>query len=224
MSLYDDGFGSLLVALGLLTAEQLSEALRLSDEWGTPLQQVLSARNWVSTRNVTLALGTYYKMPVVDLVADPADPDLIAAQDASKMRHYQTIPIGRDAKGRLRVATASPTPQTIIHIAKAYGDVDLVLAQPFDIDWSLQRVFRDHESHEAVFALVERDPEMSARTVATTPQLVLIYVIASVILLGLGFAPVATLIWLNAIFTVFYLGNFIFKAVLVWAGGEAQID
>ena len=102
------------------------------------------------------------------------------------------------------------------------ADVDLAVASGFDISLALQRAFRERQSHRAVFGLAEADPLMSAQRVATLPQMVILYALATVLLAGLALAPIATLIALNVVMTIFYTGNFAFKTLLVWVGGAAQ--
>jgi glycosyltransferase XagB len=75
-------------------------------------------------------------------------------------------------------------------------------------------------SHRAVHELAELDPDMSAQTVFTPGQITFGYVLLSLTLLGFAFAPIATLIALNVAMGVFYLGNFIFKGILVSVGGR----
>ncbi len=78
-----------------------------------------------------------------------------------------------------------------------------------------------------MFELAEIDPHMSARTVFTTGQLIVgLCVFERRYWLGLAFAPLDTLIALNIAVSIFYLGNFIFKGILVSIGGgrSAEID
>lgn len=219
----DDEIGAILVASGKLTVSQLAEAEGLADDWNVDLLHVLQARQWVSTLAVYQALADHYRLPLVDLVAGRADDSLIQAGDHAQMHRIQTIPIG-SVDGITTVATAQPSPTTLLHVLETYGNAaNIVLATPFDVDWSLQRALRDGETHDAVWALAERDPTLSAQTVATMPQLVFLFVLFSALIAGFYFAPFATFIVLNALLTLFYTGNFLFKAVLVWAGGDAQL-
>ena len=65
---------------------------------------------------------------------------------------------------------------------------------------------------------------MSAQQVFTPAQVVFGYALLSVLLRGLAFAPIATLIALNVAMSVFYLGNFVFKGILVSVGGARSAD
>ncbi len=79
-------------------------------------------------------------------------------------------------------------------------------------------------SHRAVFELAEQDPEMSARTVFTPAQAVFCFSLLTAFMAGLVFAPLTTLIVLNVVMGIFYLGNFIFKGILVSVGGGRSTE
>jgi glycosyltransferase XagB len=218
-----EAIGSLLLDRGALTAEQLDAAEDLAEDWNVSLVKVLLSRRWLTTQTLYREIAFYHGLKLVDLIEDRANDDLIRQYDPMAMNQYMTVPIGRAEDGTLTVATSRPGPRTLLHIREVYGTgVTIVVASHFDVSWQLQRAFREKHSHEAVFALAELDPDMSAQNVVTPPQILVIYLLVSAFLLGLAFAPVATLIVLNVFLTVFYTGNFLFKALLVWLGGAAQ--
>src|SRR6185312_4680882 len=83
----------------------------------------------------------------------------------------------------------------------------------------------DHAmSHRAVFELAEQDPQLSARTVFTPGQVVFGFSLLSAVMAGLIFAPLVTLIALNVVMGLFYLGNFVFKGILVSVGGGRSTE
>ena len=88
----------------------------------------------------------------------------------------------------------------------------------------MQTAFAKTLSRRAVLELAELDPQMSARTVFTSPQLFAAYGLLSAVLAGLAFAPLDTLVLLNVAVSIFYLGNFVFKGVLVSVGGGRSAD
>jgi cellulose synthase/poly-beta-1,6-N-acetylglucosamine synthase-like glycosyltransferase len=90
--------------------------------------------------------------------------------------------------------------------------------------WAVQTAFAGALSHRAVYELAELDPELSAKQVFTPPQIIFGYVLLSILLTGLALAPIATLIELNVTMSVFYLGNFLFKGLLVFVGGGRSTD
>jgi cellulose synthase/poly-beta-1,6-N-acetylglucosamine synthase-like glycosyltransferase len=106
------------------------------------------------------------------------------------------------------------------------AEIEFVVVSKFDIVFAVETAFADVLSRRAVFELAELDPQMSARTVVTTGQMIAAYAFLTAILMGLAFAPLDTLITLNIAISIFYLGNFIFKGILVSVGGgrSAEID
>ena len=217
-----EAIGSLLLDRGILTADQLVTAEDLAEDWNVPLVRVLMSRRWVTSRDLYSQIAFHHDLPLVNLIENHPDDDLIRRYDPRVMNDMSTIPVDR-SKGVITVATSRPGPRTLLHIREVYGtDARIVVASHFDISWSLQRAFREEHSHDAVFALAELDPDMSAKNVVTPPQILVIYVLLSAFLLGLALSPVITLVVINVVLTVFYTGNFLFKAVLVWLGGAAQ--
>jgi cellulose synthase/poly-beta-1,6-N-acetylglucosamine synthase-like glycosyltransferase len=165
-----------------------------------------------------------FDLPFVDLVQEPPDPALLAAADADDYARRLTMP-WRRRDGRLIVATAEPGAETVLFARRRWGDaVAFAVASKFDIVVSIQTAFADALSHRAVFELAEGDPAMSARTVFTAGQLIFGYALLSAALAGLAIAPMATLIACNVAMGVFYLGNFVFKGILVSVGGGRSAD
>ncbi|MDO6587673.1 glycosyltransferase family 2 protein [Salipiger sp. 1_MG-2023] len=217
-----EAIGTLLLERGALTAEQLDEAEELAEKWNLSLVQVLLSRRWLTTHELYAQIATYHDLPLVDLMSDPPDNDLVRRHDPAVMNQFTTIPI-RESGGTVTVATSRPGPAMLLHIREVYGPkTQIVVASHLQISAALQQAFREQHSHEAVYALAELDPDMSAQQVVTPPQVMVIYILVSIFLLGMAFAPVTTLITLNVFLTIFYTGNFLFKGVLVWVGGAAQ--
>ena len=217
-----EAIGALLLDNGVLTAEQLDMAEDLAEDWDVSLVKVLLSRRWVGTAELYRSIAQYYDVPLVNLFDDIPNEDLVRQFDPARMNAAMTMPV-RKENGVFTIATARPGPQNLLHIQESYGEnAEIVVASHFDISWALQRAFREQHSHEAVFALAELDPDMSAQKVITPPQILIIYLLISAFLLGMALSPVGTILAMNIILTVFYTGNFLFKAVLVWVGGAAQ--
>jgi glycosyltransferase XagB len=211
-----------LVEYGLITLAQLDEATRLAEEWGETLSDVLLARSWIKPSTYYRSLAERFGTEYVSLRRDAPDPGLLDPAEAEDYVRRLTMP-WRMRDGRMVVATANPGPEAILYTHSRWGrHAGLVVTSKFDIQWALQDVFSERYSEKAVFELAERDPEMSAQTVFTPNQVITAWVVVTLIAVGLAVAPIATLVAINAIMAVFYLGNFIFKGVLIWAGGEQQ--
>ena len=216
----DRALGDLLVGRRLITLAQLDEAVALAERWSVRLGDALLARNWIEPRLYYEAYAQNFDLPFVDLLDEPPDRALLSAADVDTYAHRLTMP-WRRRDGRLAIATAEPGPETLLFARQRWGTaIEFVVASKFDIIIAIQTAFADSLSHRAVHELAELDPDMSAQTVFTPGQITFGYVLLSLTLLGFALAPIATLIVLNIAMGVFYLGNFIFKGILVSVGGR----
>jgi cellulose synthase/poly-beta-1,6-N-acetylglucosamine synthase-like glycosyltransferase len=216
----DRAIGDLLVERRLIGLDQYDEAATLAGKWRVSLIDVLLSRAWVKPRVLYKLLAERFGVPFVDLIANPPDETLL---DEAKSQDYAaalTLPWKKDGN-RTVFATARPGPESVLFARREAGaHSDLVITSKFDILWAAQRAFRDVQTHRAVYDLAERDPEMSAQTTFTPIQMIIGYALVTAIALGLALAPVGALITITAVMALFYLGNFIFKGILVWVGGH----
>lgn len=220
----DQALGDLLVARRIITLAQLDEAVRLADDWSVRLGDAILARDWITPETYYLALAEYYDLPFADLTQDPPDRALLLEGDADVYTQHLTIPWQR-RNGGVVIATAEPGPDAVLFARQHWGaNLEFAVAAKTDIIRAVQGAFTDALSHEAVYSLAEGDPRMSARQVFTPGQLVIFYGVLTAFLGGLAAQPITTLIVLNMAMGVFYLGNFLFKGVLVAVGGGRSAD
>ncbi len=220
----DRALGDVLVARRILTLPQLDEAALLAETWSVRLGDAILSRNWIRPEALYQGVAYHYDLPFVDLVADAPDPALLVAAEAEVYAQKLTVPwMRRD--GRLVVATCEPGPETLLFARQRWGpEIDFVIASKFGIVWAVQTALAETMSHRAVMALAEQDQMLSARQVFTPAQVVVGYALLSSLLVGLAFEPIATLIALNIAMSIFYLGNFVFKGILVSVGGGRSAD
>lgn len=186
----------------------------------TSVGDAILSRNWAEPSVYYRALADYYELPFVDLIQDAPNRALLSALEADTYARKLTIPWKEEA-GRLLIATAEPGPESLLFARKRWGNnISFVVASKFDIVWAVQTALADLLSHRAVNELAETNPELSAREVFTPGQIMTIYALATALLIGLALSPVPTLVTLNVLMSVFYFGNFVFKGILVSAGGR----
>jgi glycosyltransferase XagB len=220
----DRALGDVLVARGILSLPQLDEAAALAERWDVRLGDAILSRDWIDSTEYYQGIAHHYGLPFVDLIRHPIDSSLLREVDADAYARQLTIPWAKRGD-RLIVATAEPGPQTVLFARRMWGAaIEFVVASKFDVIWSVQTAFAEALSHHAVLDLAEQDPQMSARTVMTPSQALIGYGLLSLLLGGLALAPIVTLVALNLVLSVFYLGNFLFRGVLVAAGGGRSTD
>ena len=104
----EEKLGVYLVKNGLLTEEQLRDAVKEKKNTGQRLISVLNGRNYVSESKLLAQLSNLYRMEVVDLDYIIPDEKVLERIPAEKAYHYEVLPI--DIKGRyLTVAMVDPT-------------------------------------------------------------------------------------------------------------------
>jgi glycosyltransferase XagB len=220
----DRALGAILVARRVLRLEQLDEAVALAENWHVRLGDAILSRNWVDPAVYYQAVAYHYELPFVDLIRDAPDPALLNAADADTFARKLTIP-WRRRDGHIVIATAEPGPEVVLFARERWGTaVEFVVASKFDVVWAVQTAFADTLSHHAVYDLAERNPELSARRVFTVGQIIFGYALLSLLMIGLARSPIATLVVVNLAMSLFYLGNFVFKGILVSVGGARSAD
>jgi cellulose synthase/poly-beta-1,6-N-acetylglucosamine synthase-like glycosyltransferase len=222
----DRALGDLLVGRRVITLPQLDEAVGLAERWNVRLGDALLSCNWMDPRRYYEAYAQNFDLPFVDLIREPPDRKLLRASEIELYASRLTMPWRRN-DGRLFIATAEPGAETLLFARGRWGaDIEFIVVSKFDIIITVQTAFAKTLSRRAVLELAESDPEMSARTVFTPLQMLVAYAVLSAILAGFAFAPLDTLILLNIAVSIFYLGNFVFKAIMVSVGGgrSANMD
>jgi cellulose synthase/poly-beta-1,6-N-acetylglucosamine synthase-like glycosyltransferase len=220
----DRALGDALVARRILTLQQFDEAVRLAETWSVRLGDAILSRNWIRPEALYQGIAYHYDLPFVNLITDAPDPALLVAAEAEVYAQKLTVPWIR-RNGRLVAATAEPGPETLLFARQRWGlDIEFVIASKFDIVWTVQTAFAETMSRHAVMDLAEQDQALSAWQVFTPAQVVFGYALLTGFLVGLAVGPIATLIALNIAVSVFYLGNFVFKGILVSVGGGRSAD
>jgi glycosyltransferase XagB len=215
----DRALGDLLVARRVLSLAQLDEAVALAETWHVRLGDAILSHNWAEPAVYYQAVAFHYGLPFVDLIREAPDPSLLSTDETDSYARKLMIPWKR-SEGQIVVATADPGPETLLFARSRWGtNIGFVVATKFDIVWAVQTAFADSLSHRAIYDLAELNPELSAKQVFAPGQLIFGYGLLTALLFGLAQSPIATLIMLNLVMSVFYLGNFIFKGLLVFAGG-----
>src|ERR1700739_4117287 len=182
----DRALGDLLVGRRIITLPQFDEAVELAESWNVRLADALLSRNWVDPRLYYETYAQHFDLPFVDLMREPPDRELLLASDAEAYATRLTMP-WRRSDGRLFIATAEPGPETVLFARTRWGPaMYFVVVSKFDIVVTIQTAFADALSHRAVFELADFDPQMSARTVFTTPQMIAAYLFLSAILGGVA--------------------------------------
>jgi type IV pilus assembly protein PilB len=119
--------GSILTGTGLLTEEQLAQALEAQEHRGGRLGTVLVELGYVTTLQIAGAVADQCKLPLVDLDDVEIQPDAVRLLPEQLARRYEALPLHLLPDGVLLVAMADPTN------LRAADDLQLALGCPFRI-------------------------------------------------------------------------------------------
>jgi type II secretory ATPase GspE/PulE/Tfp pilus assembly ATPase PilB-like protein len=127
--------GELLVKKGVITSQQLQDALEEQDKTGHPLGDTLVRMGILTEEQARLPLlAEKFKIGFVTLKSSPPSPEALARLPAKAVNHYKVFPVGYD-NGILTVAMSRPWEIAVIDdlTMVAHAHIQPVLAGESDI-------------------------------------------------------------------------------------------
>ena len=146
--------GDLLVQKGIITEEQLSEALKQQKEKKLVLGEMIVSMGFASQSQINDVLCEHLNIDFVDMREEEPDPQVLSLLDESIMRKYTLVPLRHDNNnaGALQVAMADP--MNIL----AMDDINIItgmqvvpiLANAQDINAFLDKAFGQQQAQNIV--------------------------------------------------------------------------
>jgi len=140
--------GELLVAAGLLTVEQVEQALRAQVMWGGRLGTNLVELHYLELDPLSKVLGRQYRLPAaLARHFEKADPDLQRRLPPHLAEQFSCVPLLRmGPKQHVVIASTSPLPPRQLAIIAAALAVDVkqlipAIAAELRIRYQLERVY-----------------------------------------------------------------------------------
>ena len=162
----------MLVAEGLVTQEQLDEALRRQQETKGRLGALLVEQGVIGEVDLVRVLARHFGLDFVDLEEHLPDPSVVRAVTESFARYHQLLPVGVDGD-QLVLAMANPTNVFSLDDARTVTGrpVRAVMAEPGQLVRAIDRVWGGSDAEEAVLRIesdqqAEEEAERAARAVA----------------------------------------------------------
>jgi len=103
-----DTFSSILLSEGVISAEQLAEAMRVSGAAGTKVHDEVMKLGYAPADKVMGALGKAFRLKVVDLTGIAVPQEVVELLPESVARENTLFPLAEVGSG-LRLATSDPT-------------------------------------------------------------------------------------------------------------------
>jgi len=169
-----DRLGEILLREGLVTREQLAQALTEQKNSKHRLGYVLVKLGLVQELEITKVLARQYRMPAVDLSRFEVDPKIIKLVPADMATKSVVLPLKREGR-TLTVAMADPTDHGLLEDLKFITRFDLfpVIAGEYTLrnliekhyeasDQQLQSILRDMEETGEDVEVVEQEEDEAA--------------------------------------------------------------
>ena len=152
----DKRLGELLIENGLLTAEQLEDALAEQKRERKPLGQVLLGRGLVDETALASVLSLHFNVPLVDFTRARIEKNALALIPEGYARDHSILPI-RLEKDELEVVTVDPgdlalfaelkvlTRKRIKPLLGVRSEIDQAIAQAYKLRTGVDRHVRSFE-------------------------------------------------------------------------------
>ena len=163
-----DRLGEILLREGLVTREQLAQALTEQKNTKHRLGYVLVKLGLVQELEITKVLARQYRMPAVDLTRFEVDPKIIRLVPAEMATKSIVLPLKREGR-TLTVAMADPTDHGLLEDLKFITRFDLfpVIAG----EYTLRNLIEKHyESSDQQLATLLKDMEETGEDVEVVEE------------------------------------------------------
>lgn len=211
-STYGRPLGQVLADRGLITEEQLTEALEEQGRTGSRVGEILVHSGMVAQSELTAALAEHFQLHVVDLSQVEPDPEALELVPEPLARHLRAVPIVVD-EGTLYLAISDVLDDDTVAALREHTNLELrgLLAPRNDIDELMQRMFGGQYVGTARLELLNRFPDDCANRVITGAQRTFLIVVAALYLVALVIFPIPTLVATMAGSAVFYTSASVYK-------------
>ncbi len=163
--------GEYLLDAGLITDQQLKEALRRQRQTKEPLGNILARQGMVSEGDICRVLHKQLGLPVVELETIAIDEQVIGLVREDLAKKYTAIPIDLENRNTIRVALADPLNAQALEDIKFQSGyfVRPVLAPPSEIVEAIAKYYHiDASVVEILENIIKNDSIQEIREIVAT--------------------------------------------------------
>ena len=176
--------GTMLVRSGLLSAEQLEEALAEKAETGKRLGEIVVDHGWVPSSDLAKALAEQHHCEFIDLIQAEIEDAAASLLPERLARRYRAVPVRFLGEDKVLVAVADPTDVLASDdLRLALGmNVEFAVADQHDLERTLGKLYRVEFSIDGEEGIAEDEDEVTdVRDVAATsaPAIKLVHSVLS---------------------------------------------
>lgn len=220
--------GEILLEKGLITREQLEEALALQRESKGLLGEILIAQGFLSPLKLYQVLAEKEELAYLGeelpKLVQMVDQKVLSFFSPSDFVRFKFFPL-RHENHYLEIVTPSPQSAPLRAFLRErfpHAELRMNLITPYELDQLIATFFQKEFLQEATTGLFFRSPDESAAQVFTPFQWVTLTGIAILIGAGFLFSPLLTITILFAVLNFFYAANVVFKFLLSLKGSQTE--
>ena len=138
------GLGAILVARGLLTADQLRLAFEQQTISGQRLGEIVVDEGWVLPLDLALALSEQHHLPFIDVLDEQVEEEVALALPEHLARRYRALPVREVDEHTILVAVSDPADvQSVDGLRLALKHkIELAVADEGDLGVAQRRIYR----------------------------------------------------------------------------------
>ncbi len=213
----------LLVSDGFITRAERGRIEKFANKSDLSFIKVALSFGHISRKNYyrSIANAGYEVQPIRELAFDK---DVLSKIELEFADSHLALPL-RIENNKVVTVMADPTDRLFVDfIRMTYNmEPEIIVADDLDIVWFSHKLIGEKYVKSAVFELLNRDPDSSALTTFTAPQLVLLFLLLGLIAAGLVLNFKAVTIILNVAMSVFFLVAIVFKLFLSLVGSRFEL-
>jgi cellulose synthase/poly-beta-1,6-N-acetylglucosamine synthase-like glycosyltransferase len=209
--------GELLVERGLVTEQELDDALQLQQRYGDRLGEILMHTGVVMEDDLMDVLAEQLRLTFADQAALSPDAQALALVPEPVAREHRVAPLAV-VDGTLWVAMTDAHDKVALALLEEHSGMPLrtVVASDTAIDSLLQRSYSNDYALHASRNLLERAPEESAHYVLSRRQRWFMIGLLAIGATLLAIAPITTVVIFNVATVAFYTLFTAYRFTLVY--------
>lgn len=221
--------GCIFVKKGLITEEQLQEALDYQKKFGGRIGWILSSLGYIKRTDYFEALAYHFKLDFIndiDKIIKLVDKELIRRFDPQVLIDFDLVP-ARYEDGKLVVLTSYPNTKKIFNFRDKYfpgSDLRQIVITDLDLKGCLDHFFKSNIVDRTINGLFYLNPKYSASIVFSKFQFILLYVFLLVLIFGLYYNLELTLYIMVGFIQIVYIVAISFKFFVSFSGSKAEME
>lgn len=207
--------GEHLIEQGLLSPSEIEKALKIQQETGSLLGEILQAEGLITAYKFYKEFAAFKNIPFVNLEEYSVNNAVLINADKQEYIEKNYIPF--DVKDRIiYIATTETNEDFEKYLSEKYKHYKLFITSPYDIAWAVQRRFSKEYSHASSEGLFESQPEFSSKKIMVGLFPKTLFVLSCLLILYLFFNPNifnSLLFLVNVVFFLSIVSKFLFFSV-----------